>query len=232
MGLVRSVVFAIMAALTLPTAGLAVEKTTKWFTIDILPADNGSPPLFLTSTSQGIRLERYRSGDPSQQWAYVHFDYPTAPRVTGGWELTGQLDCADAKCPFTVGTPSPRKFVNRASGACLAFRKEGSQERVLTVPCSSQDQEIRRQIWLWFYQDGDLGPDGPPRGTYTPLWAFHGNNIRCLEAGFKAKPNAQSSDLVPGSCANPPPWYQSYRFLLATSIACKVDFDFQLCFAQ
>jgi hypothetical protein len=98
-------------------------------TIDIKPATDATKPpsdatlaLFLTNTSEGVKLEEYRSDDPTQQWTPTQTDYPRAPRVVEGENfLTRLFDCVgDWGCPFHGESPAGlRKFVNRASGACL-----------------------------------------------------------------------------------------------------------------
>ena len=232
MGLVRFLALAVLATLILSDPALAVEKTTKWFTIDVMPPDNGTPPLFLTSTGQGIKLERYRSGDPTQHWTYVHLYYPTAPPVTGTWPGEDFVQCR-AGCPFQGNGEGLRKYVNRASGACMAFRPGGTAALLTTVPCSQQDAEIARQVWWWKFGDTSVSLYGPPR-EYTRLEGTFQSQPVCVEAASQATPLSAGVALVPGTCAEieGEPWYQRYRFLEAASVTCKRDFDWQLCFAQ
>lgn len=229
----RSTVLAVVALLSLAVSNAtsAVEKTTRWYTIDIEPPDAATPPLFLTSTGQGIKLERYRSGDPTQHWTYVHLYYPTAPPVVGTWPGEDFVQCR-AGCPFQGHGEGLRKYVNRASGACLGFQQTNGQ--AVVVPCSSQDAEIAKQVWFWEFGDTSVGLYGPPR-DYTNLMAVYQQQGRCLEASPPTTPLVAGTGLHAAECrpvGSTASWYQRYRFLEAASITCKRDFDWQLCFTQ
>ena len=232
MAFVRPVLLAVLVLLALPAVSFAVEKTTKWFTIDVMPANNGTPPLFLTSTGQGVKLERYRSGDPTQHWTYVHLHYPTAPPVTGTWPGEDFVKC-NLGCPFQGNGEGLRKYVNRESGACMGFRTDGMSGQLVTVPCSQQDAQIARQVWWWRFGDTSVGLYGPPR-EYTRLVGVYEQQALCLQTASPTTPPAAGAAMGPGTCGpvGGEPWYQRYRFLEAASVTCKRDFDWQLCFAQ
>lgn len=233
MALVRYLAFAVLATLALSEPALAVEKTTKWFTIDVMPANNGVPPLFLTSTGQGVKLDRYRSGDPTQHWTYVHLYYPTSPPVTGTWPGGDFVKCNFGGCPFQGNGEGLRKYVNRASGACMSFRADNTSGQLVTVPCSQQDAQIAKQVWWWTFGDTSVALYGPPR-EYTQLQGIFRGQAQCVQAASQTPPLPAGVALVPGACGQigGEPWYQRYRFLEAASVTCKRDFDWQLCFAQ
>jgi hypothetical protein len=233
MGFVRPVLLAALVLLALPAAAFAVEKTTKWFTIDVMPPDNSSPPLFLTNTSQGVKLERYRSGDPTQHWTYVHLYYPTAPPVTGTWPGEDFIKCGFGGCPFRGGGEGLRKYVNRSSGKCMAFHPAKPAGQLWAIPCSQVDAEIAKQVWWWTFGDTSVALYGPPR-EYTQLQGIFQGQSQCVQAASQTPPLPAGVALVPGACGQVggEPWYQRYRFLEAASVTCKRDFDWQLCLAQ
>jgi hypothetical protein len=225
--------------LTLTSAADRYEQKTRWFTIDIKPATDATPALFLTNTSEGIKLERYRSGDPTQQWHPTQSDYPRAPRVTGSSPLLDSvlnlLKCVSQwGCPFTGhgSDYSLRKFVNRASGACLMFKSVGSYGRALAFaePCSGADSDIPQQTWSWRWDDSHLKNGAPPRQEYTPLYGIYRNQGQCLAAVAYTYPNPTGSAMQPNNCV--PEWYQQFRFLETAELTCTVYWFWDLCFVQ
>jgi hypothetical protein len=135
----RLPVLALLAALA-TTGSQAFEQKTTWFTIRVMPPDESSPHLFLTQTSNGLRLERYRSGDPAQMWAPVQQDYPTAAPVTGGSPISDLFaECfgsAGYGCGSDGRSAAYLRLVSRSSGRCVAI----GASRATTTECSNTDQ--------------------------------------------------------------------------------------------
>ena len=219
--------------LTLAPPAAAQAQKTKWFSIDIQPATDSTPTLYLTSTSEGLKLDRYRSGDPTQQWTATQIDYPWAPRVEGHGPLEGITNCTWHGCPFKGHSGGLYKYVNRASGACLAFALVGSVGRAVLQRCSGADNDIPAQTWMWMWGDGNLINGAPPRGEFSPLVSRFRNQNQCLSSSARQRPGKPSA-LQPDICDDRggPPWFQRFRFLETAELTCTVHWFWDLCFVQ
>ncbi len=217
-----------VALLGMATGAQAYQQTTRWLTISIKPPDDNTPPLFLTNTTAGVKLDRYHSGDPTQQWAAVQTDYPTAPRVTGHGPLDGLLNCTFSGCPFQGHGGDVRKFVNRASGACLAFTAIDKHKLTHVEPCSANDDAVARQAWQWTFAADEVHQGVPPADLYTRLASLFQGSPKCMASTAKQASALLGSELQASACDGQ--WYQQFNFLLAAELACTTQWDYNICF--
>ena len=123
---------ALVVFTSLASAAEAFDQKTNWYSLNVSSPPNGKP-LFLTNTSQGVRLQPYGSGDPSQMWTTVWPDYPNAPAVEGNFDLFTGADATSGSYPIRI--------VNRASGGCLTA--QGTN--VVSAPCTKG--ALNKQLW-------------------------------------------------------------------------------------
>lgn len=216
-----------LLALVLPLlfagAASAVDQATKWYTIRIQPPDESSPHLFLTQTSNGLRLERYRSGDVTQMWAPTQPDYPTAAAVTGGSPISGIIDdCFNTfppACDFQGHAGVEVKIVSRSSGKCIAV----GATRATTVECANTPNESNWERLTAFASFQELAGAG-----FTQLWTKSGN---CLVANT-ADAYGESMRLKAVPCGSVNDWSKGFTANLAADLTCRVDWAWNLCFVQ
>ena len=213
---VPGIVFAMLALLCAPAAH-AVDKTTRWYSINVQPATEASPRLFLTNGRKGVTLERYRSGDPTQMWAATQSNYPNAPVVEGeGLDL---VECVlQWGCPFEGHGGALVRFVNRASGGCLMVGARGAY----AAPCDG-GVRVPRQKWQLMYSPREMV------GTYSPIIAS-GNDISCLSATARDGEAVAGGVLQPQGCGQH--WSQNFSLLVSADVACTTSWDYNLCFAE
>jgi hypothetical protein len=224
--LVVACVLAVLASLALVTTSLAFDQTTRWYSIRVSPASDASPPLFLTNGSDGVTLERYRSGDPTQMWAITNEDYPTAAAVTGGGGLGGgsNVSClaeAGWGCEFRADAGDVIRLVNRASGGCLMF---GRNAGAVTAPCLHADNGGERQKWQV--------PHNIDAGLYAPLRGLTQGRTRCLSAADR-NDGATSSATVASNCSSASyEWFELFLGQRSATFTCTTDWAYNLCFVQ
>ena len=194
-GLVLALI--VMAA----SSASAYDQRTRWFSITV-QASPSSPPLFLTNGSNGVTLERYRSGDPTQMWVITHEDYPGAARVTGPG-IGRCLAEAGWGCPFLGNGGSTLKIVNRASGGCLSFASNGT---VVTSPCTNISAAAIATYLVGLLNGGTrcLTGNGVVGAALTPT--------NCNPAEFGPT--------------------QSFRAQMSAEFTCTTQWDYNLCFVQ
>jgi len=213
----------LLVALVGATAATAFEQTTKWYTIRIQPPDDSSPHLFLTQTSSGLRLERYRSGDVTQMWAPTQPDYPTAAAVTGSGPLSGIIDkCFNTfppSCDFQGHAGVEVKLVSRSSGKCIAV----GATRATTVECANTPNESSWERLTAFASFTELAGAG-----FTWLKTKNGN---CMVANT-ADAYGPSMRLKSEPCSGANDWRVGFTANLAADLTCRVDWDWNLCFVE
>jgi hypothetical protein len=205
------------------TEASAFDQKTKWYTIKIQPPDDSSPHLFLTQTSNGLRLERYRSGDVTQMWAATQPDYPAAAPVTGSGPLTGMIDdCFNTfppACDFQGRAGVEVKIVSRSSGKCIAV----GATRATTAQCANTANESSWERLTAFSSFKELAGAG-----FTSLWTKSGN---CLVANTD-DPYGPSMRLKASPCSNVNDWRMGFTANLAADLSCRVDWAWNLCFVE
>lgn len=206
----------LVLALFYAPAARAVDKTTRWYSINVQPATEASPRLFLTSGRKGVTLERYRSGDTAQMWTTTHPDYPYAPRVEGeGPEL---LECVlQWGCPFEGHGGALVRLVNRASGGCLMVSARGAS----TAPCDG-GVHVPRQKWQLLYSPREMV------GAYSPIIAS-GRDVSCLSATAKAGEAVTGGVVQSQGCGQH--WSQNFTLLVSADVTCST-WDYNLCFVE
>ncbi len=205
---------AVVALFGLASEAMAVDQSTHWYTLNIQSTPDAQP-LFLTNTSEGVKLQPYRSGDPTQMWALVQPDYPTAPAVTGEGPPIGFFCSIDeGGCEFRGGAGAPIRIVNRASGGCLLFA--GSVAK--TSPCvNTKPKTAAAQKWQYFLRDQFATGVGE---TLVSAGA-------CLVA-LPNKYDPLDRVAASGKCKGNP----DSRFIpqLAAELSCRTDWWWELCF--
>ncbi len=218
----------------------AANTTTTWYSIDQQPASASSPAQFLTATSTGqVTLDRYKSGEPRQQWTPVYPEWPASPRVTSNHPLADFFetvaDCVvNWGCPFSGSAGGsysgyPRKFVNRMYAACVALVPTGSvTTRVSVERCSLGSSVVKRQLLSWGFSNHEV-KNGVPR-RYTGLFGMRGGTQgRCLDAaGGSNAPGTNAAALACGTVQGQD-WRQQFRFLQSGSATCKRNYPGTLC---
>ncbi|MEO6012697.1 MAG: hypothetical protein ABIQ30_03800 [Devosia sp.] len=213
-------------AASLPAS--AFDQTTRWYSIVVQYGSDTQPPLYLSNGSTGVTLERYRSGDVTQQWALMQPDYPTAPAVTGSGPnpLGAIYDCIVNKgCPFSghATTGATLKIVNHASGGCLILQKSGAK----TSECQSTGSTSDKQKWGSVYKTSELRD-----GNYTALGASSGAGS-CLTADGARNKSPDFLRVGSGPCGRGGySWPQLYTIQLAAELTCKTNWDWQICMVE
>jgi hypothetical protein len=202
----------------------AFEQTTTWFSIVVQYDVESHAPLYLSNGSEGARLERYRSGDPTQMWALVQPDYPTAPGVTvSGDNSSGDaVDCVtELGCPFSGHGGSLVKIVNRASGGCLILGKYNAT----TTACESTGKVSTREKWATQIEAVAL-----VRGNYSAFGASAGAG-KCLTSDGARNKSPDLLRVSGGDCAGNT-WSQLFTLQPAAEITCRTDWNWNICFVE
>jgi hypothetical protein len=201
----------------------AFDQETKWYTIRIQPPDDSSVLLFLTQTSSGLRLERYRSGDVTQMWAATQPDYPTGAAVIGSGPLSGIIDkCFNTfppSCDFQGHAGVEVKLVSRSSGKCIAV----GSTRATTADCANTPNESSWERLTAFASFTELAGAG-----FTSLSSKSGN---CLVANT-ADAYGESMRVKAAPCSSVNDWRLGFTANMSADLTCRVDWDWNLCFVE
>ena len=227
----------------------AAERTTPYYTIDHKQRIAASPFYFLTARANDHRkdpkvyLNRYRSGDHSQQWTPVYSEWPNSPSVSGS---AGDIFC-DVFCPdfqgqgspsqgtppppTQFGDPYPFKLVNRASRKCItvvAFPRDrppssGGITQLVQAKCTNQTTVRDRQIWKADYATWARGKGSFYERLHNRSYA---GKARCLDtANYQQTPvPLQTLD-----CRSPAVWHQQFRMLKVDQVTCPVNYPGTVC---
>lgn len=213
---------AFLLPLTTATESQAFEQRTGWHTISVMPPNDSSPRLFLTQTSNGLRLERYRSGDPTQMWAIVQPDYPTGAAVTGEGPLDGIInDCFNEfpfKCDFQghAGEGIDVRLVSRSSALCVAV----GATRATAIACSNKSNEAG-----WERLNASIG------SSITGFNSFKTKNGNCLVANTEDS-YADGMRLRAVACGQSSEWQTQFIANIAADLTCRTDWAWNLCFVE
>jgi hypothetical protein len=218
------VVTAVVAAL-LPllatTQAEAIDRTTPYYTIRIMPADAASPHLFLTHTSGGLRLERYRSGDLSQMWTVTQPDYPTGFGTAPFGTVEGQFaECFDtssssdaaASCDFRAHAGAEYRLINRLTGQCITV----GATRAVGSACSNTGNNPTWQ------RLGSVITFADQVAIKMPFMTIQNKNGRCLGAN-----RDDPARLLADNCGGNTTQFTAQPVAEAS---CKVDWEWELCF--
>jgi hypothetical protein len=219
MRFIQFVIFllASLISFAIATPSQSFEQKTGWYTIRVMPPNDASPLLFLTQTSNGLRLERYRSGDVTQMWAIVQPDYPTGAAVTGSGPLSGIFDkCFNSfppSCDFQGHAGVEVRLVSRSSGWCVAV----GSSRSTAVECSQQPNEAGWERLSAYLLGGATG--------------FKTKNGNCLVANTD---DAYGDGLRVRavSCSQSSGWSGEFVTNKAADLTCKTQWDWNLCFVE
>lgn len=200
----------------------AVDQTTKWYTIRVMPPTDAGPLLFLSQTSNGLRLERYRSGDPTQMWAITQPDYPTGAAVTGTGPLDGILDkCFNhfpPSCDFQghAGQGLDVKLVSRTSGNCVAV----GATKATAIACASSGKE-----------DGWERLNATITSSATGFTSFKTKNAKCLAANTDDT-YADGMRVRAIACGEAAQWQGQFIADMAAELTCRTDWAWNLCYVE
>jgi hypothetical protein len=203
---------ALVMLLAFASIAEAFDQTTRWYSLNVETAPNGRP-LFLTNTPDGVKLQPYRSGDPTQMWAIVQPDYPTAPAVTGSG--IGPSDCISTSgigCPFAGHASVLTRIVNRGSGGCLLFQGSGAS----TSTCTTLNAKTAaKQKWQYL------------RGAASEtFFTAH----RCLTA-VSSRYDPDNLAVAPSDCHGDA-WITYFAIQMSGEISCHTDWPYNLCFVE
>ncbi len=204
----RLIAFALLLIVASPLQ--AFDQTTNWQTIATPPLWENGRPLFLTRTSQGVKLEPYRSGALEQLWAVVWTSYPNAVDVDFDESI---LSCLSwPLCEFHGHAAIIVKLVSRTSGGCLVF--DGSI--ATTAPCSNAAGAMKKQSW-------NIAAGRAAIDAHETIE----NRETCL-AGFNIPDNLKTFYAGLSKCNGEP----RMRFVIqaAESLSCQTDWNYNLCF--
>jgi hypothetical protein len=219
-----TILLLIIAVLGLSAPAQAFDQKTQWFTMMVKQASDSAPPLFLTNDSDGVMLERYRSGDVTQMWTTVDVDYPTIPRVTSssGVDIGGVFGCLahvlSGGCPFSVTVGVVAKVVNRASGGCLVF---GPHYYAITKPCLVNSPNEGYQLWRVV----------SPANSFTSFRGSSGDG-NCLASQASARTHEGLRAVADGCNKTAPGGSTLFVLQLAADLTCKTDRYFHICFTD
>lgn len=210
-------------------AAHASTRTTTWYTLNVQAPTASSPGLFLSTGPHGtIRLDRYVSGAPHEQWTPIYPEWPGAPTVTGHGPLDGFSSCfGHWHCPFQGHAGSPRKFVNRLSGQCLTFLNGANHTyRALLTRCTGYAPRVTDQTFEWSFADVDTRPTAPR--YETAIAQTRNGGSRCLSV--TGRQNVVGATLTAASCSTASnPWYDRFRFLEVDQETCEIGVTTNIC---
>ncbi len=213
---------AVLLPLIAATQSQAFEQKTGWYTVRVMQPNDASPVLFLTQTSNGLRLQRYRSGDPTQMWAIVQPDYPTSPAVTGHGPLEGIIDkCFNTfppQCDFQghAGEGLDVRLVSRSSAWCVAV----GATRATAIACSNSGNEAG-----WERLNASIS------SSATGFTSFKTKNGKCLAANTDDS-YADGMRLRAIGCNDAAQWQGQFIANMAAELTCRTDWDWNLCFVE
>jgi hypothetical protein len=220
----------IVAALGLATVASAGQVHSRFYSIDVQADSPGALSLFLTGHPDGtLDLQRYRSGDLSQQWVLAQTMYPHVPDVTGSGPLTDFFeafwDCvSNVGCPFSghATNGSAWKVVNRLTGQCITSSYvNNAMQRARMANCAPSGQTMIDQVFGTEFDPASYGT-GLPR-SYTFLSQTHGQYSDCL--GMELAQYTAGQHVRSGQCVTTVPW-QHLRFLETADVTCTTGLTF------
>lgn len=215
----------LLAVLASATGASAYDQETRYFTIRVLPPSDDGAHLFVTQTSEGLRLERYRSGDTAQMWAVAPEDYPAAPAVTGeaegGWQFFE--DCfTQFPCGFDGSATRPPlvRLVNRSSGRCIAI----GATRAVPIECANASNNPTEAGWQRL--EAFEAVSQLPGGNFTSFSTGKGS---CLAANSDEE-YADGMHVRAVECGENMNWAKLFTTNLVATVTCRTDWYWQLCF--
>lgn len=212
----------LLLAISTGTPSQAFDQKTTWYTLRVMPPNDASPLLFLTQTSNGLRLERYRSGDPTQQWALVQPDYPTGAAVTGSGPLDGIFDkCFNTfppACDFKghAGESRELRLVSHTSGFCVAV----GATRATSIECSLQPKEAG-----WERLNATIV------SSFNGFTSFATKNGKCLAANTDDT-YADGMRVRAIGCGEAGQWQGQFIADMAAELTCRTDWAWNLCYVE
>ena len=214
---------AFLMPLLIVSPSSAYDQRTRWYSVRVVPPNPEAKHLFLTQTSNGLRLEPYRSGDVSQQWAGVQPDYPTAAAVTGGGSVSDIFgECLNADllpdCDFQGQGGATIRLVSRSSGRCIAV----GATRATAINCSQDANEVGWQRLKITYGLNSI------EASSVTFKTAAGN---CLTANTD-DPYGQSVRLKATACGQSTDWSVRFTAQVAADLTCRTDWDWNLCFVE